>query len=139
MRNRTEDAGEVVRSGRRLRRAGFSLLEVQVAFVLLGISLAGVCPLIVMQVKLSKRVASGFGQNGQFQPGGRTFLVMSANRWSRKLGASAQLSTTSTAVAPPAQGPYKLSVLVPPPRPFGSETLHIQLQRTPPSSGGSTP
>src|SRR5689334_7334906 len=100
-------------------RRGFSLLEVQVAFVLLGIGLAGVCPLIVMQVKLSKRVAGGFDQNGRLQPGGRTFLVMPGDRWSRKLGASAALSTSSLAAAPPAQGPYTLNVLNPAPRPYG--------------------
>ena len=41
----------------RPRRAGYSLLEMLVAFTLLGIGLAGLGPLVVMQVKLSRRLA----------------------------------------------------------------------------------
>ncbi len=41
---------------RRLRR-GFTILEAQVAFVLLGIGLAGICPLVVMQLKISRVLA----------------------------------------------------------------------------------
>ena len=47
-----------LRSGR--RRRGSSLLEVQIAFVVLGIGLAGLCPFVVMQlrqlVNLEKRL-----------------------------------------------------------------------------------
>jgi hypothetical protein len=38
-------------------RAGYSFLEMTVAFTLLGIGLAGLCPLMVMQLKLSRRLA----------------------------------------------------------------------------------
>jgi hypothetical protein len=88
-------------SRRERRRGGFSILEAQVAFVLLGIGLAGVCPLIVMQVRLSTKVATGFDQNGQFHPGGRSFLVPQDGRWSRKLGAAARLNTANIATPPP--------------------------------------
>ena len=37
-------------SERHIRR-GYSLLEVQVAFAILGIGLAGLCPLVVMQLR----------------------------------------------------------------------------------------
>src|SRR5262245_32439933 len=101
------------RTRRRRRRAGFSILEAQVAFIMLGIALAGVCPLIVMQVKLSKRVTAGFDQNGQLRPGGRTFLVMQTDRWPRKLGAAAGLSANPGSGTPTAAGSYKLSLLDP--------------------------
>jgi hypothetical protein len=48
------------RPPRTRRSAGFSLLEVQVAFVLLGIGLAGVFPLVVMQMKLAGKIERGF-------------------------------------------------------------------------------
>ena len=47
-----------LRSGR--RRRGFSLLEVQIAFVLLGISLAGLCPFVVMQLRQLVNLESRF-------------------------------------------------------------------------------
>lgn len=131
------------------RRAGFTVLEAQVSFVLLGIGLAGVCPLIVMQVKLSKRVEAGFGQNGWFRPDDgkdlpeRTYLVPASDRWTRKLGAAARPSASNTAVAPPGQGPYRLTLIDPVVRPFGAEALVLRVRRTPPpeedASGGGGP
>jgi type II secretory pathway pseudopilin PulG len=140
------------------RRSGFTLLEAQVAFVLLGIGLAGVCPLIVMQVKLSKTVAKGFGQNGMFQNGGRTYLVPFAappplpapesymppqpplSRWWQKLGAAARLSTSPLPTALPAEpGKSKLSISGPVSRPFGSDSIFITVQRTPPPPPSESP
>ena len=40
------------------RRAGATLLEIQVAMVVLAIALAGLCPLMVMQMKLLHRIES---------------------------------------------------------------------------------
>jgi len=133
------------------RRAGFSILETQVAFLLLGIGLAGVCPLIVMQVRLSRRVATGFNQNGYLQPvtptapAQRTYLVMSPDPWARKLGFPAGLAGTSPGpsqpLPAPASGQYTLSLISPITRPFGTDSVVIQLQRIPPVSttGSTTP
>ena len=41
--------------GRSPARPGSSLLEIQVAMVVLGIALAGACPIVVMQMKLLRR------------------------------------------------------------------------------------
>jgi hypothetical protein len=46
-----------MRSSRR-RRAGVSYLEIMVAMVVLGIGLAGICPLILMQLKLLRKLES---------------------------------------------------------------------------------
>jgi hypothetical protein len=124
---------------RRRFRRGFSILETQVAFVLLGIGLAGVCPLIIMQVKLSKRLATGFEQNGQLRPGGRTYIMMQPDRWARKLGSAATLGSAlggSSSVGTPS---YVLTLLDPVPAPYGNETLHLRVSRvsvTAPGAGG---
>ncbi len=41
---------------RRRMRRGATLLEIQVALVVLGIGLAGLCPLVVIQLKLLRRI-----------------------------------------------------------------------------------
>src|SRR5262249_29977885 len=100
------------------RRAGFSLLEVQVAFVLLGVGLAGVCPLVVMQARMARKIRQGIAQDpslgGQIpvQPGVTLVAVPAgdddprAARWARKLGVSASFradsSTTTFSYALPA-------------------------------------
>ena len=155
MTNRPDDTRRAPRAARpQRRRAGFTMLEVQVAFILLGIGLAGACPLIAMQSRLSTKVAAGFGQNGLFQPvtpaspAQRTFLVPQPDRWRRKLGASATLSTVMDTVAlPPVDlDPGTLNILAPVLRTYGSDpitlqngsaTITFQITRTPPS-GGST-
>jgi hypothetical protein len=38
------------------RRRGYTFLEVQVAFIVLGVALAGLCPLSVVQLKLMARL-----------------------------------------------------------------------------------
>ena len=48
----------VLRSGR--WRRGSSLLEVQIAFVMLGIGLAGLCPFVVMQLRQLVNLESRF-------------------------------------------------------------------------------
>ena len=48
----------VLRSGR--RRRGSSLLEVQIAFAVLGIGLAGLCPFVAMQLRQLVNLESRF-------------------------------------------------------------------------------
>lgn len=107
--------------GRRRARPGFTFLEVQVAFVLLGIGLAGLCPLVVMQLRLSRLLARANAQGREsdslntylkraprltpatpylwphpFDPANpdRTyFLVPEPNPWLRRLGDPAALQT----------------------------------------------
>ena len=75
---------------RRNRSAGYTLLEVLVAFVVLGISLAGVGPMVVMQLKLSRKSLIGINpQTGFFGASRVAYLVPDADPWMRKLGAGA--------------------------------------------------
>ncbi len=71
-------SGERTDGGSRGRRAGrprrgYSLLEVQVAFALLGIGLAGLCQLVVMQLRqvrvLEKRLQGQVVQYNCDRPG----------------------------------------------------------------------
>lgn len=74
------------------RRTAFSLLEVQVAFVLLGIGLAGIGPLVFMQLRLARKIQGGFGTSSGLQSSHFTYpdkvlvqpvfcLVPDANPW----------------------------------------------------------
>ena len=68
-------------------RSGFSLLEVQVSFVLFGMALTGLAPLTVMHLRQLQQLE-------QRLPAGEThYLVPSGSDWERRLGAAAVVST----------------------------------------------
>lgn len=126
----------------RFRRRAFTLLETQVAFVLLGIGLAGVCPLVVMQLKLSRKVAQGLDPASAYFGAGRTYFLSPADdQWSRKLGVAASIldsdpSTTSgSSSATPA---YVVSIVSAPERTNGNEsvTVHVSVTRSSTSTSG---
>jgi hypothetical protein len=73
--------GSAWRLGR--ARPGFSMLELQVAFVLLGIALAGLGPLVVMQSRQLKRFES------RLSPRSAYYIQPPSDMWMRKLGAAA--------------------------------------------------
>lgn len=64
---------------------GFSFLELQVAFVLLGIALAGLIPLVVMQSKHLKRLEARLDHQTTH------YLAPSTDEWARKLGVAASI------------------------------------------------
>jgi hypothetical protein len=68
-------------------RKAFSILEMEVALVLFGISIAGLCPLVVMQARQLKSLQS------RLSPQTTYYLVPSSDAWTRKLGAGASLVT----------------------------------------------
>lgn len=70
-------------------RAGFSFVELQVAFVVFAISMAGLCPLVVMQSKHLKRIEGRFSHNNTY------YLKPSNDAWARKLGTGASLLTSN--------------------------------------------
>jgi hypothetical protein len=83
---------------RRRPRRGYMLFEVQVAFVLLGIGLAGLCPLVVMQLrqvrKLELRLQGQVSSHGvtMVMPTAPTYYIMPwQNQWAQKLAGSAQI------------------------------------------------
>jgi hypothetical protein len=73
-------------------RPAFSLLELQVAFVVFGIALTGLCPLVVMQTRHVKNLEA------RLNPQTVYYLVPSSDLWTAKLGAAA--TVTSQFVAP---------------------------------------
>jgi hypothetical protein len=81
-------------------RVGFSLLEVQMAFVLLGIALAGLCPLLVIQSKQLRQIESRLNHQTTY------YLIPSTDPWARKLGVSASVQTADP--GPPAAAPALL-------------------------------
>jgi Tfp pilus assembly protein PilV len=93
----------------RTRRGG-SLVQVQIAFAILGIGLAGLCPLVVMRLRqihqLEQRLQgqvynSRVGETmwtglGSDQRQGQTYyLVPWLNWWTQKLAGSAPILTTN--------------------------------------------
>jgi len=72
---------------KRAAPSGFSLLELQVAFVLFGIALAGLGPLVVMQLRQIKMLETRFNDQTTY------YLAPSTNAWARKLGAAASIQT----------------------------------------------
>jgi type II secretory pathway pseudopilin PulG len=87
-----------VGAARRRARRGYMLLEVQVAFVLLGIGLAGLCPLVVMQLRQVRQLE--LRMQGQVSLRGVTMVMPTAptyyivpwqNQWAQKLAGSAQI------------------------------------------------
>jgi hypothetical protein len=92
-------------------RAGFSLLEVQVAFVVLGVALAGFCPLVVMQLRMTRTLQAEFDpasthdlvpSSGTYAFDGSGNLVgfasgnTATDHWARKLGAMAAFRSSAS-------------------------------------------
>lgn len=111
--------------GPRARR-GYSLLEVQVAFTILGIGLAGLCPLVVMQLRQVRQLELRLQgtvintQSGVTMLTGQTYYVVPwQNPWTQKLAGSGQILASSTsacdpgplAVSSPAPTSYPLTVV----------------------------
>ncbi len=84
--------GEIV--GKPQHRRGFSLLELEVAFIVFAIAMAGLCPLVVMQSKHLKKIEYRFSQNNVY------YIKPSTDKWARKLGACASVQTNDPGAAP---------------------------------------
>jgi hypothetical protein len=80
----------------RNRRNGTSLLELEVAFVVFGIALSGLAPLIVMQMRHAARLEQRFNDQSTY------YLVPATDPWARKLGAAATITSTPPASTDPA-------------------------------------
>lgn len=81
-------------------RTGFSFLELQVAFVLFGIALSGLVPLVVTQSRQLQKLESRCNDQTTH------YLVPSSSAWARKLGAAATIQTEDP--GPPAPPPVTL-------------------------------
>jgi type II secretory pathway pseudopilin PulG len=112
--------------GSRSRR-GYSLLEVQIAFAILGIGLAGLCPLVVMQLRQVRQLElrlQGHVVNtryGQTMLAGQTYYIVPwQNPWTQKLAGSGQILTSTSSCDP---GPLTVSQPAPTSYPVTVVTL----------------
>jgi hypothetical protein len=98
-------------------------LEVQVSFAILGIGLAGLCPLVMMQLRqvrsLEQRLQGQVietnpvsGHSQTMLQGKKYYLVPWQNPWAQKLAGSAQVLQTTPNVCDP--GPLSVSPNPPP-------------------------
>ena len=84
------------------RRPGYSMLELQVAFAAFGVILAGLCPMVVAQLKhvtkLETRLqGSRINQPGQPYDVIPTYYVKPrAEPWAQRMSGSASVSTDSS-------------------------------------------
>jgi type II secretory pathway pseudopilin PulG len=74
----------------RAKTRAFSLLEVVFAFTLLGITLAGLVPLVVMQSRYVSRLEE------RLDPDAVHHLVPAADSWARRIGVPAQCTTSES-------------------------------------------
>ena len=88
-----------------LLRAGFSFLELQVAFVVFGIALAGLGPLVVMQLRQCERLEDRFNTKTTY------YLDPSLDQWARKLGATALVKTQDPPPRPPPTPPPAVKIV----------------------------
>jgi type II secretory pathway pseudopilin PulG len=128
------NAASPARAGRR----GYTLLEVQVAFAVLGIGLAGLCPLVVMQLRqvrqlelrLEGQVVQKSFLTGQYQtmlPGITYYIVPWTNPLAQKLSGSGQILTSSTSSCDPG------ALQLPTPAPPAFPVTILELDATPTS------
>jgi type II secretory pathway pseudopilin PulG len=106
----------------RATRRGYTLLEVQVSFALLGIGLAGLCPLVTMQLRqvrlLEQRLQGQVVETNPVTGNAQTMLTANTyyivpwqNPWTQKLAGSAQILTSSISLCDP--GPLSVSLPAP--------------------------
>ena len=106
---------------RRLPLRGFTLLELQVAIVLLSFGIATIGSLMAAQARLMQRLEVGF------KPGSTLYLTRSADPWVKQIGAPARLTTTTvTETAPtPVATPANTVVIVEQNSDLKSETITV--------------
>ncbi len=117
-------------------RGGYTLLEVQVAFTVLGIGLAGLCPLVVMQLRQVRQlelrlqgsvVQTSFltGQTQTMLQGNTYYIVPWTNPIAQKLAGSGAILTSSTNSYDPGSLP------LPFPAPQSYPVTIVELDATP--------
>jgi type II secretory pathway pseudopilin PulG len=120
----------------RLPRRGTSLLEVQIAFALLGVGLAGLAPLVVMQLRQVRQLelrlqgqvmqtTTSTGTSQMMLPGQTYYIVPWQNAWAQKLAGSGQILTSAMSACDP--GP----LTVPPPAPIVYPVNVVELDAAP--------
>src|SRR5271168_2259390 len=71
------------------RRRGYSMLEMEIAFGVFGVILAGLCPVVVAELRHVKKLES------RFQPSVNYYVVPRPEPWTQKLAGTASVTTTA--------------------------------------------
>lgn len=87
---------ELQHHDRGLRLRGFTLLELQVAIILLAFSVVTLASLMTTQQRLLKKL------RGDFQPGATVYVTRSKDPWVNKLATPARLTSAAIATTAPA-------------------------------------
>jgi hypothetical protein len=122
--------------GRHSSRRGVTLLEVQIAFAMLGVALAGLAPLVVMQLRQVRQLelrlegqvvqtSASSGTSQMMLAGQPYYIVPWQNVWVQKLAGSGQILTSSTSPCDP--GPLP----VPSPAPTVFPATVVELDAPP--------
>jgi hypothetical protein len=117
-------------------RRGYTLLEVQVSFALLGIGLAGLCPVVSMQLRqvrvLEKRLQGQVVETNPVSGNAHTMLTANTyyvvpwqNPWTQKLSGSGQILTSTVSLCDPGALP------VPFPAPLSYPVTVVELNAPP--------
>lgn len=77
----------------RQRRKAFSLLELQVSFAVLGVAMAGMAPLLVVQSRQLRQLES------EWKEGTVHYLIPEADAWARRLGVPTTCKTEVPSLA----------------------------------------
>jgi type II secretory pathway pseudopilin PulG len=132
---RATPAFDRARTGPRTR-LGYTLLEVQIAFAVLGIGLAGLCPFVVMQLRQVRQLelrfqghvvqtGPGTGTSQTMLQGNNYYVVPWTNVWAQKLTGSAQILSSATSPCDPGNLP------VPSPTPQSFPVTIVELDAAP--------
>ena len=107
-------------------RRGFTLLELQVAVILLAFGVLTLASLMASQTRLVKRIEKGF------EPDGRIYLAQPNDPWVRKLRAPAQLTTQEpTYGAAPTETPEQVVEIVSQTWDLSTETIAVTVDVSP--------
>jgi len=132
---RSTPAFDRARTGPRTRH-GYTLLEVQVAFAVLGIGLAGLCPFVVMQIRQVRQLElrlqghvvetlPGSGTSQTMLQGNTYYIVPWTNVWAQKLTGSGQILSSGANPCDPGYLP------VPSPAPPSYPVTIVELDAAP--------
>jgi hypothetical protein len=80
-----DDEARAMSGDRSARRRGSTYLEVQVAFAVLGVALAGLAPVVVSQLRMTERVEDLLPSDVEL------YFAPMNDPWARKLGIDAEL------------------------------------------------
>ena len=110
----------------RLRHRGFTLLELQVAIVLLAFGVTTIASLMATQSRLTRRLNAGFTS------GSSVHVTRSPDPWLRKLSIPARLSSTELSqAAPPAVDQNNSVSIIASETDLNAETITVTADVTP--------